>query len=137
MLGSISEAEDAVRESWLHVSRSDPRSVENMRGWLRTIVARVCLDMLRSRKSRREEPLGPHVPEPVWGHEDQIDSEHEAVLADSLGTALLVVSVPLGATITTEIGVTIPARLGTNSVADVGGLRRVDHPHDLQFDTRR
>jgi RNA polymerase sigma-70 factor (ECF subfamily) len=91
MLGSISEAEDAVQESWLHVSRSDPRSVENMGGWLTTIVARVCLDLLRSRKSRREEPLGPHGPESTSSYEEQMDPEHEVVLADSLGTALLVV----------------------------------------------
>jgi len=65
MLGSLSEAEDAVQESWLHLSRADTSGVENMGGWLTTVVARVCLDMLRSRKSRREQPLDVHLPEPV------------------------------------------------------------------------
>jgi RNA polymerase sigma factor (sigma-70 family) len=91
MLGSLSEAEDAVQESWLRLSRSDPSGVENLGGWLTTIVARVCLDMLRSRRSRREEPLGAHVPEPIVNHEDGSDPEHEALLADSVGLALLVV----------------------------------------------
>jgi len=91
MLGSLSEADDAVQEAWLRLSRSDSNSVRNLGGWLTTVVARVCLDMLRGRKSRREEPLGPHVPEPVVGREDGIDSEQEAVLADSVGLALLVV----------------------------------------------
>jgi RNA polymerase sigma factor (sigma-70 family) len=91
MLGSLSEADDAVQESWLHVSRSDTGGVENLGGWLTTVVARVCLDMLRSRTSRREEPLGPHLPEPIVGREDGIDPEHQALLADSIGLALLVV----------------------------------------------
>jgi RNA polymerase sigma factor (sigma-70 family) len=91
MLGSVSEADDAVQESWLRVSRADAAGVENMRAWLTTIVARVCLDMLRSRKSRREEPLGPHLPEPIVSREDGVDPEHEALLADSVGLALLVV----------------------------------------------
>jgi RNA polymerase sigma factor (sigma-70 family) len=91
MLGSVSEADDAVQESWLRVSRAGDADVENLRGWLTTIVARVCLDMLRSRKSRREEPLGPHVPEPIVSREDGVDPEHEALLADSMGLALLVV----------------------------------------------
>jgi|SRR5215510_10280590 len=91
MLGSLSEADDAVQEAWLRLSRSDSNSVRNLGGWLTTVVARVCLDMLRGRKSRREEPLGPHVPEPVVGREDGIDSEQEAVLDDSVGLALLVV----------------------------------------------
>jgi len=91
MLGSLTEAEDAVQESWLHLSRSDTSGVENLGGWLTTVVARVCLDMLRSRKSRREEPLGADVPEPIMSGEDGIDPEHEALLADSVGLALLVV----------------------------------------------
>ncbi len=73
MLGSLSEAEDAVQEGWLRFSRSDTSGVENLGGWLTTVVARVCLDMLRSRKSRREEPLGAHVPEPIVSREDGID----------------------------------------------------------------
>jgi RNA polymerase sigma-70 factor (ECF subfamily) len=91
MLGSVSEADDAVQESWLRLSRSETTDVENLRAWLTTVVARVCLDMLRSRKSRREEPLGPHVPEPIVSGEDGVDPEHEALLADSVGLALLVV----------------------------------------------
>jgi RNA polymerase sigma factor (sigma-70 family) len=91
MLGSLSEADDAVQEAWLRLSRSGTSGVENLGGWLTTIVARVCLDMLRSRKSRREEPLGEHVPEPIVSREDGIDPEHEALLADSVGLALLVV----------------------------------------------
>jgi RNA polymerase sigma factor (sigma-70 family) len=91
MLGSLSEADDAVQESWLHLSRSGTNGVENLGGWLTTVVARVCLDMLRSRESRREEPLGEQVPEPIMSREDGIDPEHEALLADSVGLALLVV----------------------------------------------
>ena len=91
MLGSLSEADDAVQEAWLRLSRSDTSGVENLGGWLTTVVARVCLDMLRSRRSRREEPLGVHVPEPIVSREDGVDPEHEALLADSVGPALLVV----------------------------------------------
>ncbi|TMM00158.1 MAG: sigma-70 family RNA polymerase sigma factor [Actinobacteria bacterium] len=91
MLGSVSEADDAVQEAWLRLSRSDTGEVENLRAWLTTVVARVCLDMMRSRRSRREEPLGPHVPEPIVSREDGLDPEHEALLADSVGLALLVV----------------------------------------------
>jgi RNA polymerase sigma factor (sigma-70 family) len=91
MLGSPSEADDAVQEAWLRLRRSDTSGVENMGGWLTTVVARVCLDMLRSRKSRREEPMGAHVPEPIVSREDGGDPEHEALLADSVGLALLVV----------------------------------------------
>src|SRR6266480_1258842 len=91
MLGSTSEADDAVQEAWLRLSRSDTSGVENLGGWLTTVVARVCLNMLRSRKSRREEPLDVHVPEPIVSREDGIDPEHEALLADSVGLALLVV----------------------------------------------
>src|SRR5438309_6840979 len=85
MLGSLDEADDAVQEAWLRLSRADTSRVDNLRGWLTTVVARVCLDMLRSRKSRREEPLGAELPEPVPG------PEHEVMLADSVGLALLVV----------------------------------------------
>jgi RNA polymerase sigma factor (sigma-70 family) len=91
MLGSLTEADDAVQESWLRLSRSDTSGVENLGRWLTTVVARVCLDMLRSRESRREEPLGVHVSEPIVSREDGIDPEQEALLADSVGLALLVV----------------------------------------------
>ena len=91
LLGSLSEADDAVQEAWLHLSRADTSGVANLGGWLTTVVARVCLDMLRSRKSRREEPLGVHVPDPIVSPESGIDPEHEVLLADSIGLALLVV----------------------------------------------
>jgi RNA polymerase sigma-70 factor (ECF subfamily) len=91
MLGSLSEADDAVQEAWLRLSLSDTSDVENLRGWLTTVVARVCLDMLRSRRSRREEPLDDHVPHLNEIRADVIDPEHEALLADSVGLALLVV----------------------------------------------
>lgn len=91
MLGSVSEADDAVQEAWLRLNRADAGSVENLPAWLTTVVARVCLDMLRSRRARREEPLGPHVPEPIVSRADGVDPEHEALLADSVGLALLVV----------------------------------------------
>jgi RNA polymerase sigma-70 factor (ECF subfamily) len=91
MLGSVSEAEDAVQEAWLRLSRSDTSAVENLGGWLTTIVARVSLNMLRSRASRREEPMGAEVPEPVVSRQAGADPEHEALMADSVGLALLVV----------------------------------------------
>src|SRR5919112_21191 len=91
MLGSVAEADDAVQEAWVRLSRSDTSDVENLRAWLTTVVARVSLDMLRSRKSRREEQLGPHVPEPIVSRDDEADPEHQALLADSVGLALLVV----------------------------------------------
>jgi RNA polymerase sigma-70 factor (ECF subfamily) len=91
MLGSLGEADDAVQEAWLRLSRSDTSEVENLGGWLTTVVGRVCLDMLRSRRSRREEPLDAHVPEPIVSREDDADPEHQALLADSVGLALLVV----------------------------------------------
>jgi RNA polymerase sigma factor (sigma-70 family) len=91
MLGSLSEADDAVQEAWLRLSRSGASGVENLGGWLTTVVARVCLDMLRSRKSQREEPLGEQEPGPAVRREEGIDPEHEALLADSVGLALLVV----------------------------------------------
>ncbi|MCJ9735902.1 sigma-70 family RNA polymerase sigma factor, partial [Bradyrhizobium sp. PRIMUS42] len=86
MLGSGAEVDDAVQEAWLRVSRYDMSDVANLRGWLTTVVARICLDMLRARKSRKEDPMGPHVPEPV----DET-REREAEMADSVGAALLVV----------------------------------------------
>ena len=91
MLGSLSEAEDAVQESWLHLVRADTSGVKNLGGWLTTIVARVCLDMLRSRKSRREESLEADISEPVMSREGGVDPDQEAILADSVGIALLVV----------------------------------------------
>src|SRR5438105_11205657 len=90
MLGSPSEAEDAVQEAWLRLSRSGTRGVENLGGWLTTVVGRVCLDMLRSRRSRREEPLGGDVSDPLMSRETGLDPEHEVLLADSVGLALLV-----------------------------------------------
>jgi RNA polymerase sigma-70 factor (ECF subfamily) len=91
MLGSVTEADDAVQEAWLRLSRADATAVENLPGWLTTVVARVSLDMLRARASRRETPLGPHVPEPIVSRADGIDPEREALVADSVGLALLVV----------------------------------------------
>jgi RNA polymerase sigma factor (sigma-70 family) len=91
MLGSVSEADDALQETWLRLSRSDTSKVENLGGWLTTVLGRVCLDMLRSRKSRREESLGARVPEPIAGRADGADPEQEALLSDSVGLALLVV----------------------------------------------
>jgi len=91
MLGSVSEADDAVQESWLRLSRSGASGVGNLGGWLTTVVARVCLDMLRSRKSRREEPLETQVHEPIADGDSGMDPEHEALLADSVGLAMLVV----------------------------------------------
>jgi RNA polymerase sigma-70 factor, ECF subfamily len=91
MLGSLSEADDAVQEAWLRLSRSDASEVENLGGWLTTVVARVSLNMLRSRRTRGEEPLGPRVPDPIVDPAAGTDPEHEALLADSVGLALLVV----------------------------------------------
>jgi RNA polymerase sigma factor (sigma-70 family) len=91
MLGSTSEAEDAVQEAWLRLSRSEPGEIANLSGWLTTVVARVSLNMLRSRAVRREEPLSPRLPDPIVDRADRIDPEHEALLADSVGLALLVV----------------------------------------------
>src|SRR5438132_5079277 len=91
MLGSPSEADDAVQESWLRLSRSDTSSIENLGGWLTTVVARICLDMLRSRNSRREESLEAAVSESIESREEGIDPEQEVLLADSVGLALLVV----------------------------------------------
>src|SRR5512139_3138950 len=91
MLGSRSEADDAVQEAWLRGSRADTSGVENLGGWLTTIVARVCLDLLRGRRARREEPADPAAPEPHAGGAEAADPEREALVADSVGLALLVV----------------------------------------------
>ncbi len=91
MLGSLAEAEDAVQEAWLHLSRSDTSTVKNISGWLTTVVARVCLNMLHAREARREESLEASVLGPITGREGEIDPEEEAELADSVGLALLVV----------------------------------------------
>jgi RNA polymerase sigma factor (sigma-70 family) len=91
MLGSSAEAEDAVQEAWLRLHRADTRGVDNMGAWLTTVVARVCLNVLRARASRREEALDLRVPDPVVSAEDGSDPEQQAVLADSVGLALLVV----------------------------------------------
>jgi RNA polymerase sigma-70 factor (ECF subfamily) len=91
MLGSLTEADDAVQDSWLRFSRSGAGEVENLGGWLTTIVARVCLNMLRSRNVRREESFGVHVPDPVISRDGELQPEEEALLADSVGLALLVV----------------------------------------------
>jgi len=91
MLGSLSDADDAVQEAWFRLNRSDTSDVKNLRGWLTTVVSRVCLDMLRSRRSRREEPLDAHVPDPIVDRDDRVDPEQQTILADSVGLALLVV----------------------------------------------
>jgi RNA polymerase sigma-70 factor, ECF subfamily len=91
MPGSLSEADDAVQEAWLRLSRSDASEIDNVRGWLTTVVARVSLNMLRSRSGRREEPLGVRLPDAIVDPADGTDPEHEALLADSVGLALLVV----------------------------------------------
>lgn len=91
MLGSLNEAEDAVQESWLRLHHADTSAVEDLSRWLTTVVVRVCLDMLRSRKSRREIPLDTDTLQPIASHDAQVDPEQEALLADSVGLALLVV----------------------------------------------
>src|SRR5579884_4164843 len=91
MLGSLSESEDALQDAWLRVSRADASKVENLRAWLTTIVARVALNMLRARTTRREQPLDVHVPDPIVDPADSTNPEHEALVADSVGLALLVV----------------------------------------------
>ncbi|WP_406311705.1 RNA polymerase sigma factor SigJ [Streptosporangium sp. NBC_01639] len=91
MLGSLTEAEDAVQEAWLRLARSDSGDIDNLGGWLTTVVGRVCLDMLRIRKSRREESLEDRLPDPVISRADAADPEQEVLLADSVGLALLVV----------------------------------------------
>ncbi|MCK0473588.1 sigma-70 family RNA polymerase sigma factor [Halalkalibacter sp. APA_J-10(15)] len=91
MLGSLNDAEDAVQETWFRLSRSNMNSIDNLRGWLTTVVSRVCLDMLRSRKSRKEESIETQLPDMITNHQARIDPEFETVLAESVGQALLVV----------------------------------------------
>ncbi len=91
MLGSLSDADDAVQEAWLRLSRTGDSDIENLGGWLTTVVARVSLNMLRARSARREEAFGPYIPDPIVDPADGTDPEHEALLADSVGLALLVV----------------------------------------------
>jgi len=91
MLGSVSEADDAIQEAWIRLSRTDANEIENLRAWLTTVVARVSLNMLRARKTRREAPLEPHLPDPIVSRENGTDPEAEALIGDSVGLALLVV----------------------------------------------
>ena len=91
MLGSLSDADDALQETWLRLSRSDTSDIENLGGWLTTVMARVCLNVLRSRRTRQEEPLRLHTPDPIVDRDDRVDPEHQALLADAVGLALLVV----------------------------------------------
>ena len=91
MLGSVSEADDAVQDTWIRLSRSTAGEIDNLEAWLVTAVGRVALNMLRSRRTRREEPLGTHLPDPIVDRADGVDPEHEALLADSVGLALFVV----------------------------------------------
>jgi RNA polymerase sigma factor (sigma-70 family) len=91
MLGSTGEADDAVQEAWLRLDRSDAAEIENLGGWLTTVVARICLNMLRSRNTRREQSLEVHMPDPIVDPLDGTDPEHEALLADSVGIAMLMV----------------------------------------------
>jgi len=89
MLGASGEADEAVQEAWLRLARSNSEAIENLSSWLTTVVARISLDMLRARKARREEPLGPHVPDPIVSPVGGGDPEHEALVADSVGLAML------------------------------------------------
>jgi RNA polymerase sigma factor (sigma-70 family) len=91
MLGSLGEADDAVQEAWIRLGRTDAATIENLGGWLTTVVSRICLNVLRSRRSRPEQPLDVHVPDPIVSRSDAVDPEHQALLADSVGLALLVV----------------------------------------------
>src|SRR5215211_6095128 len=91
MLGSVAEADDAVQEAWIRLSRTDTSDVENLRAWLTTVVGRVCLNMLRSRKTRREASLEAHLPDPIVSPEEGVDPEREALLGDAVGLALFVV----------------------------------------------
>jgi len=91
MLGSLAEAEDAVQDAWLRLSRSDTKEIDNLEAWLTTVVARVCLNVLRSRNVRREQSISVHLPDPLISREDRVDPEQEALLADSVGLALQVV----------------------------------------------
>src|SRR5437899_7480078 len=91
MLGSVSDAEDALQEAWVRLSRTDASAIENMAGWLTTVVGRVCVDMLRARRSRREDYVGTWLPEPIVSEDESSDPEREALLADSVALALFVV----------------------------------------------
>jgi RNA polymerase sigma factor (sigma-70 family) len=91
MLGSLSEADDAVQEAWVRLSRSDAAAIENLGGWLTTVVSRICLNVLRSRRTHPQQSLDVHVPDPIVSRGDAVDPEHQALLADSVGLALLVV----------------------------------------------
>src|SRR6516165_8526839 len=91
MLGSLSEADDAVQEAWLRLSGADTDGVDDLGAWLTTVVARICLNALRSRRARREEPIEPHLPDPVVSAPDALDPEDEVLIADSVGLALWVV----------------------------------------------
>ena len=119
MLGSLSEADDAVQEAWLRLARSDAKDVENLGGWLTTVAARVCLNMLRSRASRREEPLDVHIPDPVVSRASGLDPEQEALLADSVGLALLTVLEIAPARGAARIR---PARHVRRSVREIAGI---------------
>src|SRR5215218_5658921 len=88
MLGSLTEADDAVQEAWIRLSRTDPTEVDNLRAWLTTVVGRVCLNMLRSRRTRREASLETHLPDPIVSPQDGVDPEQEVLLGDSVGLAL-------------------------------------------------
>ena len=90
MLGSLSEAEDAVQEAWLRLSSADTSRVHDLNAWLTTVVARICLNALRSRAARREEPIGPHLPDPIVSAIDAVDPEDEVLIGDSVGLALLI-----------------------------------------------
>src|SRR5919198_1233603 len=85
MLGSLSEADDAVQEAWLRLSRTDTSGIDNLAGWLTTMVSRVCLNLLRSRETRREEPMSVHLPDPVVAREGELDPEQQTIMADSVG----------------------------------------------------
>ncbi len=91
MLGSVTEADDALQEAWIRTTRSDSTTINNINGWLTTLVGRVCIDMLRTRQSRRESPTGTWLPEPLVSTDAAVDPEHASMLADSVGIALLVV----------------------------------------------
>lgn len=91
MLGSLSDADDAVQEAWLRLRSADTSRVDDLGAWLTTVVARICLNALRSRAARREEPIGPHLPDPILSAVDAVDPEDEALIADSVGLALLIV----------------------------------------------
>jgi RNA polymerase sigma-70 factor (ECF subfamily) len=91
MLGSVAEADDAVQETWIRLSRADAAGIDNLQAWLTTVVARVCLDLLRARSRSREQLVDPHIPDPVVGAADRLDPEQEVLLADSVGLALMVV----------------------------------------------